>query len=227
MTDTRAVGSLAPVTAAGGVRGDRARWHKRLFDLILASLMLTLAAPLLLLLAIAIKLSSRGPVFHSQQRIGLDGRPFGMLKLRTMRRGSDDQPHRAYARAWIEQNVDFDGAGNFKITDDPRVFGVGRWLRRFSLDELPQLINVVRGEMSLVGPRPALPYELDCYRPHHRRRLAAMPGITGLWQVSGRHRLSFEEMVALDVEYQERWSLGLDVAILGRTVGVVLLEPGY
>jgi lipopolysaccharide/colanic/teichoic acid biosynthesis glycosyltransferase len=172
-----------------------------------------------------------------QTRIGIHGRRFELLKFRTMRAANSDAIHRNYVREWIRPpetpsaaaigNSNCNGNGAvFKLTADPRVTPVGRWLRRFSIDELPQLLNVLRGEMSLIGPRPALPYEVECYEDWHRRRLEAPPGITGLWQVSGRNQLSFEQMVRLDIQYIEDWSLGHDLAILFRTLPAMIHGDG-
>jgi lipopolysaccharide/colanic/teichoic acid biosynthesis glycosyltransferase len=145
--------------------------------------------------------------------------------------GNDDAIHREYTKQWITENRAHTEAGDgndvHKIVHDPRVFPFGRFIRRYSIDELPQLLNVLRGEMSLIGPRPAIPYEVDVYREWHRRRFEAPPGITGLWQVSGRNQLSFEEMIKLDIDYIENWSLLLDLRILIRTVRVVLFEHAY
>jgi lipopolysaccharide/colanic/teichoic acid biosynthesis glycosyltransferase len=153
-----------------------------------------------------------------------------MLKLRTMHRAASDDAHRDYVRRWIRDHGAAMSApaadGVFKLTGDARITRVGAWLRRFSIDELPQLANVVRGEMSLIGPRPALPYEIELYRTWHRERLDAPPGITGLWQISGRNRLPFEEMVRLDVQYIRDWSLAGDLKILARTVPVLLRGGG-
>jgi exopolysaccharide biosynthesis polyprenyl glycosylphosphotransferase len=205
---------------------------KRAFDVVTASLLLVLTAPAIGMGALAIWLSDRGPVFFRQTRIGIHGRPFELLKLRTMRESASDEIHREYVRHWIRNGSATAGHGAdghpavYKLTRDHRVTPVGRILRRFSIDELPQLINVIRGEMSLIGPRPALPYELDMYEEWHRRRLDAVPGITGLWQVSGRNQLSFEEMVRLDVQYLQDWSFGSDLKILARTVPALLRGEG-
>lgn len=203
---------------------------KRLIDLLVASLALLLFAPLMVTVAIAIRLSSRGPIFYTQQRVGYRGRIFPFFKFRSMHVGNDDTIHRDYTRQWITENrahSNKSGTKTFKIVNDPRVFWVGRFIRKFSIDELPQLLNVLRGEMSVVGPRPAFSYEVEVYREWHRRRFEAPPGITGLWQVSGRNRLSFEEMVKLDIDYLENWSLLLDLQILWRTARVVLIESAY
>ena len=202
---------------------------KRVFDLVAVSVLLLLASPLMLATALGIKLSSRGPVFFSQERVGLHGRTFRFLKFRSMHIGGDDAVHREYVKKWManrEATVEADGTKTFKLTDDPRVFRFGQFIRKFSIDELPQLFNVLRGEMSLIGPRPPIPYEVEAYREWHRRRFEALPGITGLWQVSGRNRLSFDEMVKLDIEYIESWTPALDVKIALKTVGVVLSGQG-
>lgn len=203
---------------------------KRGFDIAVAAMILIPAAPLILLTALAIRLFDGGPLLFRQVRIGLHGQPFELLKFRTMRPLSSDAAHRDYVRKWIQEKGHAAAAHNgkslFKLSGDARITRLGRWLRRFSLDELPQLFNVLRGEMSLIGPRPALPYEIDLYQDWHRRRLEAPPGITGLWQVSGRNHLSFEDMVRLDIKYIEDWSLGGDVAILLRTVPTILHGEG-
>ena len=202
---------------------------KRTFDVVSASLILIVAMPLIALAAIAILISDGRPIFFRQQRIGAQGRLFEMLKLRTMKTAAADSVHRQYVQHWISNGHGGDTNGNgkvFKLANDSRVTRVGRILRKFSLDELPQLFNVVRGEMSLIGPRPALPYELEHYQDWHRRRLEGMPGITGLWQVSGRNHVSFDEMVKLDVKYLEDWSLSTDIGILFRTIPVLLRGEG-
>jgi exopolysaccharide biosynthesis polyprenyl glycosylphosphotransferase len=195
---------------------------KRMFDLIVASIALVIASPVMLLSACAIWLTDGRPLVFRQSRMGIHGQPFELLKFRTMRVAENHDVHRNYVRSWIKSDEPSreqpNSAKVFKLTSDPRVTPVGKWLRRFSIDELPQFINVLRGDMSLVGPRPALSYELDLYQDWHRRRLAALPGITGLWQVSGRNQLSFDQMVKLDIKYIEQWSLGEDLRILFRTV---------
>lgn len=206
---------------------------KRLFDVGGALLLLLLASPLMVSVALAIRLSSKGPVFYTQERVGYRGKVFPFFKFRSMHVGNNDAIHREYTKKWITENAAHtagatgDAPKVHKITNDPRIFRVGRFIRKYSIDELPQLLNVLRGEMSLIGPRPALPYEVDVYREWHRRRFEAPPGITGLWQVSGRNRLSFEEMIELDIDYLENWSFLLDVQILWRTVRVVLFEHAY
>jgi len=188
---------------------------KRIIDVVVAATGLALACVLWPPIALAIKLSSRGPVLYRQVRCGLQGRRFELLKFRTMVEGADLlQPELAHL------NV-MDGPV-FKAPDDPRVTAVGRWLRRWSLDELPQLVNVLRGDMSLVGPRPPLPEEVTRYEPWQRRRLAMKPGLTGLWQVSGRSEIDFATWMAMDLAYIDHWSLWLDFKILLRTVPAVL-----
>lgn len=195
----------------------------------MASLALLLALPLMGLVAPMIWLTDGRPVLFRQVRIGIRGERFELLKFRTMRAGTDDQLHRAYVAQWIRRNGHAgtdNGQPIYKLVGDPRITRIGRFLRHTALDELPQLINVLRGEMSLVGPRPALPYELEHYQDWHKRRLDALPGITGLWQVAGRNRLGFDEMVKLDLEYLHGWSLGADLRILLRTVPSVLGADG-
>ena len=194
---------------------------KRVVDLIGAVLGLVLLAPVFLAIAAAVRLDSPGPVFFSQFRAGLGGRRFSMLKFRTMRVGADDEKN---GLAHLNHSGD---ARLFKIPNDPRITRLGAWLRRWSLDELPQLWNVLVGDMSLVGPRPFFETDLEDYEAHHFRRLGAKPGITGLWQVKGRSSLvDFEEVVRLDRDYIERWSMFLDLRILLATVPVVLKRTG-
>jgi lipopolysaccharide/colanic/teichoic acid biosynthesis glycosyltransferase len=205
---------------------------KRIIDIVGSVLGLMLCSPLLLGVALAIKLSSKGPVFFRQKRIGQYGAPFTFLKFRSMADGSDSKLHELYVKKLIAGYAEPDssngnGQGVYKITCDPRVNPVGSFLRRTSLDELPQLINVLRGEMSLVGPRPAIPYEVQAYQIWHRRRvLEAKPGITGLWQVNGRSRVKFDDMVRLDVRYAIAKSIWLDLKILMLTPKAVFLGEG-
>lgn len=192
---------------------------KRAFDLAVSTLFLILLSPVLLLIAIAITLDSRGPVLFRQQRIGQAGRPFTFLKFRSMRVGAHEE--------WKELRKRSDRSGIIpKIKDDPRVTRVGRFIRRWSFDELPQLFNVLVGSMSLVGPRPHLPEEVAEYQKHHRKVLALKPGITGLAQVSGRADLDFDEEVKVDAFYIEHWSLGLDLVVLLRTPFAVIRTKG-
>jgi exopolysaccharide biosynthesis polyprenyl glycosylphosphotransferase len=192
---------------------------KRAFDAIVSSLLSLAMAPLLLVVAIAIKLDSAGPVFFRQERVGQGGRRFRMLKFRSM---YTDAEHRLHE---VLPDSEADGI-LFKIKDDPRVTRIGRIIRKWSIDELPQLFNVVRGQMSLVGPRPPLPREVEQYDRWLRGRLHVKPGITGLWQVNGRHELTFEDYVRYDLFYVRNWSLALDVSILWRTIPAVLSRRG-
>ncbi|HEX5145938.1 MAG TPA: sugar transferase, partial [Conexibacter sp.] len=192
---------------------------KRTFDVIGATLLLLLASPLLAAIALAVKLTSRGPVLYRSARPGMGGLPFDCLKFRTM------QVDAEHAQGELEELNEMDGA-LFKIRDDPRLTSVGRLLRRFSLDELPQLANVVRGEMSLVGPRPLPLRDFERLEEWHKKRYLVLPGITGLWQVSGRAELDFDELVRLDFLYLERWSVALDLVILFKTVPAVLMRRG-
>jgi exopolysaccharide biosynthesis polyprenyl glycosylphosphotransferase len=230
-TEVDQIGQLPVVTLFREPLGQGARLVKRVADVLLAAAALVLLAPVWLLVALLIKLDSRGPVLYRQERVGMDGRVFLFLKFRTMLTGSDDRAHREYQRKYIagqpDTNLGDDSSPVYKMRSDPRVTRVGRFLRRLSLDELPQLLNVLRGDMSVVGPRPPIPYEVEAYALRHRRRLDMKPGLTGLWQVSGRNRLSFEEMVRLDLYYIENWSLWLDLKIILRTLPVMLRGDAY
>jgi lipopolysaccharide/colanic/teichoic acid biosynthesis glycosyltransferase len=205
---------------------------KRVIDIIGSVLGLLLCVPVFLFIALAIKLTSKGPVFFRQQRIGQFGTSFVFLKFRSMYLGNDSKIHQEYIQQLISgkaerQPTDGNAGGIYKLTKDPRVTRIGKFLRRTSLDELPQLYNVLRGEMSLVGPRPALPYEVEKYKIWHRRRvLEAKPGITGLWQVNGRSRVGFDEMVRLDVRYAMKRSCWLDMKILLLTPRAVIMGEG-
>ncbi len=192
---------------------------KRSFDLIVASLATVMLAPVLVTIAIAVKLSSRGPVIYRSIRPGMGGRPFPCLKFRTMRRSAEE------SQAELEPINEQSGA-LFKIRNDPRLTRVGRFLRRFSLDELPQLINVLRGEMSLVGPRPLPLRDFERLEEWHKKRYLVLPGLTGLWQVSGRAELDFDDLVRLDFLYLEQWSVFLDLSILLKTIPAVLSRRG-
>ena len=215
---------------ADGMRA--ANGLKRVMDVAGSALALVLFAPLFLGIAVAIKLTSKGPVFFRQRRVGQHGVPFVFLKFRSMFTGNDASTHKEYVQKLIAGKAErhpSNGAsgGVFKLTKDPRITQVGAFLRRTSLDELPQFINVLRGEMSLVGPRPPVPYEVEAYDFWHRRRLLeAKPGITGLWQVSGRSRVTFDEMVRLDLRYARTWSPWADVKILVRTPVAVVFGDG-
>ena len=225
-TEIDQIGALPVITLFREPLGDAARLVKRASDVLIASLALLVLAPLWLLIAALIKLDSRGPVVYRQERVGMDGRIFLFLKFRTMHTDADDREHREFQRRYIEgrpeTNLGDAERPVFKLYDDPRVTRTGRILRRLSLDEMPQLLNVLRGDMSVVGPRPPIPYEVEAYELWHRKRLDMKPGLTGLWQVSGRNRLSFDEMVRLDLFYIENWSLWLDLRIVLKTLPVVL-----
>lgn len=200
---------------------------KRMIDIVLSSLALLVLLPVFLLIATAIKLSSKGPVLFRQERIGHLGRPFMFLKFRSMRISTQSTIHREFVRKLINGNLDVPQNGIFKIQNDPRVTRVGHILRKTSLDELPQFWNVLIGDMSLVGPRPPLLYEVEVYDIWHRRRvLEARPGITGLWQVTGRSRTCFNDMVRLDLHYTQSSSLWLDLKILLQTPRAVLAGDG-
>jgi exopolysaccharide biosynthesis polyprenyl glycosylphosphotransferase len=192
---------------------------KRMFDLLLAFIGVAITAPVWIGVAAAIKMTSRGPVFFRQERVGRGGRTFRLYKFRTMVQGAESMLG--------DLRTQNEASGPlFKMREDPRITGVGRWLRRWSVDELPQLLNVLRGEMSLVGPRPALPAEVGTYEEWHTTRLEVAPGITGLWQVSGRSDVSFDEYVRLDLFYIENWSLAYDLFILAKTLPVVATGKG-
>ncbi|WP_353063296.1 sugar transferase [Tunturibacter psychrotolerans] len=204
---------------------------KQVMDFVGSSLMLMVCTPLLLMIAVAIKASSRGPVLFRQQRVGQYGRCFTFLKFRSMRADNDHSVHKEYATKLIagqlEHRTSNGNADVYKMTNDPRITRLGKFLRRTSLDELPQLVNVLKGDMSLVGPRPAIPYELAAYQTWHRRRvLEVKPGITGLWQVTGRSTVKFDEMVRLDLRYATSWSPWLDIKILMRTPRAVIGGAG-
>ncbi len=193
------------------------------FDLLIAALLLAAAAPILALAALAIRLDSPGPVLFRQTRIGQGGRPFEMLKLRTMFAHSSPALHRDHVHALLRRADGARGTAPWaRLAGDPRVTRAGRVLRAAGLDELPQLVNVLRGDMRLVGPRPALPYEVELWSDWHFRRLEVPPGITGLWQVSRRDRCTFDEMVHLDLTYIATRSLARDLAILARTPSALL-----
>jgi lipopolysaccharide/colanic/teichoic acid biosynthesis glycosyltransferase len=209
---------------------------KRIMDIVGSTLALLLFAPILLLIAIAIKLTSVGPVFFRQKRVGQYGEQFVFLKFRSMHVNNDASVHKAFVKQLIAGNApsqpgngngNGNGNGVYKLTRDFRITRIGGFLRRTSLDELPQFINVLKGEMSLVGPRPAIAYEVEAYDIWHRRRvLEAKPGITGLWQVNGRSRVKFDDMVRLDLRYAKTWSPWMDLKILLRTPVAVMFGDG-
>jgi lipopolysaccharide/colanic/teichoic acid biosynthesis glycosyltransferase len=198
---------------------------KHAVDVVLAIFVLTACLPVMLLASIAVKLSGPGPVLLRQVRVGLHEKPFTMLKFRTMHAGVDDRRLREMNERELRGERSLGTSdGVFKLQDDVRITAAGRWLRRLSIDELPQLFNVLRGDMSLVGPRPSLPWEIELFTTEQRQRHACLPGITGLWQVSGRNRLSMLEMLELDLVYLRTRSLSLDLRILARTPAAILLD---
>ncbi len=201
----------------GGPPGQMAM--KRLFDIVSSAVALWLLMPLFLAVAVLIKLTSRGPVFFKQQRAGIHGRSFNMLKFRSMVSNAE-----VLKPLLLKRN---EQAGPvFKMRNDPRVTRVGRFIRRYSIDELPQLINVLRGDMSVVGPRPPVPAEVEKYEPWQRRRLSVRPGLTCIWQVSGRNQITFEDWMYLDMQYIDHWSLLRDFNLIFRTVPAVITGRG-
>jgi exopolysaccharide biosynthesis polyprenyl glycosylphosphotransferase len=218
---------MRPVAALPLIHVEKPQYHgakkfkKRFFDVLFSGCVLFCASPILIIIAMAVKLTSRGPVFYRSERIGLDGRPFKMLKFRTMVQGAD---------AMISDLTGLDLVASprdpFKFRNDPRVTGVGVVLRKYSLDELPQFINVIQGNMSVVGPRPQVLSEVNAYDDQARRRLLVRPGITGLWQVNGRSDLSWEDSVRLDLFYVENWSMTADFLISLRTLKAILKHTG-
>jgi len=230
-TSVEQIGILPMVRLFREPLSDAERFVKRAFDLIISILVIVLLAPVWLIISVLIKLDSRGAILFQQERVGMDGRRFLCHKFRTMAMDADESVHReAYlknieglseANAGDEENPVFG-----KVKNDPRVTRIGRFLRRTSLDELPQFLNVLRGEMSIVGARPPIPYEVEEYDLWHRKRLDMKPGITGLWQVSGRNRLTFEEMVRIDLFYIENWSVWLDLKIILLTLPAILRGDG-
>jgi exopolysaccharide biosynthesis polyprenyl glycosylphosphotransferase len=204
---------------------------KRCIDIVGSSLALICGAPIFGAIALAIRVTSRGPVLFKQERLGHYGKPFVVFKFRSMRTNCDAKIHQQYVSQFISGQVDDDSKASkkpvFKIQEDPRVTAVGKFLRKTSLDELPQFWNVLRGDMSLVGPRPPIAYEYKAYEVWHRRRvLEIKPGLTGLWQVEGRSRTRFDDMVRLDLKYARSWSLWLDLKILAQTPAAVIQGEG-
>jgi lipopolysaccharide/colanic/teichoic acid biosynthesis glycosyltransferase len=208
------------------------RLVKRGMDVAGSLFALVLFSPLFLVIAAAIKLTSKGPIVYRQERVGRYGRRFTFLKFRSMYFKNDHGVHQEYVKRLIAGKVDSldgssEGGSVYKLTNDPRVTPVGKFLRKSSLDELPQLLNVLKGDMSLVGPRPPVPYEFECYQTWHKQRLIAVqPGITGLWQVAGRSRTKFDEMVRLDLKYASSWSPWVDLKILLQTPRAVISGDG-
>jgi lipopolysaccharide/colanic/teichoic acid biosynthesis glycosyltransferase len=237
-TQARPVAPTAAPAAAALVTPQWAERHappgylaaKRTLDVVVAAATLVLGAPLWLLIALLIKLSSPGPVFYRGAVVGKGGAPFRYYKFRTMRADSDNKAHKEWLEKFVKQDAAFaqDAAGKqvFKVIDDPRITPAGRYLRKLSLDEAPQMINVLRGEMSIVGPRPPVPYEAEHYDDVARQRLSVTPGITGLYQVTARSQVGFSGMLAIDLDYIRRRSLGLDLWIMLKTPWVMLTGKG-
>ncbi|GAA0967976.1 sugar transferase [Nocardioides aquaticus] len=209
------VGGMPLVHVDPPTWADASRWGKRAFDIAGSSVLLFLLAPLLTAVALLVKLDDGGPILFRQTRVGRNGREFGCFKVRSMVTDAEQR------LAQLHAEVGFDG-GLFKMADDPRITRPGRWIRRLSIDELPQLLNVLRGEMSLIGPRPPLPSEVEGYDAGAARRMWVRPGMTGLWQVSGRSQLSWDEAIRLDLYYVDNWSMAQDLTILAKTARAVL-----
>ncbi|HKX83924.1 MAG TPA: sugar transferase, partial [Pyrinomonadaceae bacterium] len=230
-TSVDQIGVLPMVRLFREPLSDAERFLKRVSDIAISTFALVLVAPILVAIAVWIKLDSKGRVFFKQERVGMDGRVFLCYKFRSMHEDADEEIHRAAYR----RNIEGDETANAgephapvfgKVKDDPRITRAGKFLRRSSLDEIPQLFNVLKGDMSIVGPRPPIPYEVEAYELWHRKRLDMKPGITGLWQVSGRNRLTFDEMVRTDLYYIENWSLWLDVKIILLTLPAIFRGDG-
>ncbi len=225
---------VAPAEVDSGVverpSGALTSRRKRAFDVIVSAAILLVTSPAWLVIAVAIKATSPGPMLFRQQRVGVGGRPFTMHKFRSMHHGASEDAHRRFVTNMIVAGIEstaiasYDGA--FKLSGDARVTAVGRFLRRTSLDELPQLFNVLSGEMSLVGPRPPLAYEVERYEPWQHERLSVRPGITGLWQVSGRNRLSYVDMIRLDIAYAREWTFRRDLVIALKTPWTMFIARG-
>lgn len=238
-TSVEQVGVLPMIRLFREPLSDTQRFIKRLSDIFISTAAIVITSPIMLLAALVVKCGSRGPILFRQERVGMDGRVFLCYKFRTMFADSDDELHRKASKRNIgltcqadlgddEDHADKEAENTTfgKVKNDPRITPYGRFLRRLSLDELPQLFNVLKGDMSIVGPRPPIPYEVEEYEHCHRKRLDMKPGITGLWQVSGRNRIRFEEMVRLDVYYIENWSIWLDLKIILLTLPAVFKGEG-
>jgi len=206
------------------------KFWKDIFDRFLAFCFLIISLPAMAAIALSIKLDSKGKVIFRREQVGLNGRRFIAYKFRTMIANNDDKQYREYIAKYVQENMpyttDEDGQPVYKLMNDARITGFGAFLRKTNLDELPQFFNILKGDMSLVGPRPDIPYAVQMYQDWHRQRLLVKPGLTGLWQTSRRKSLSFEEMVRLDIDYIHKQSLLLDSKILLKTVGVVLNRDG-
>lgn len=230
-TSVEQIGVLPMVRLFREPLSEADRFIKRVSDIVIAAVALVLVSPLWLLIAVLIRFDSRGAAVFRQERVGMDGRIFLCFKFRTMHAGSDEEAHRDVSRKHIEGHPEANAGDEErpvfgKVKDDTRVTKAGRWLRRSSLDELPQLLNVLKGDMSVVGPRPPIAYEVKEYDMWHRKRLDMKPGITGLWQVSGRNRLRFDDMVRIDLFYIENWSIWLDLKIILLTIPAIFRGDG-
>ncbi len=216
----------APATSAAARRYEA--HAKRVLDIVAAIAIMLFFSPFFVVIALAIRFTSSGPIFYRQERVGRNGKPFQMLKFRTMYNGSSNSTHKEHVQNLIVNNISPKSLGkeSLKLKDDPRITPVGKSLRRFGLDEMPQFINVLRGEMSLVGPRPPLAYEYELYTAHHRQRMTVLPGITGLWQVTAHNQVSFEEMVEIDLDYIHTMNLWLDLKIMALTPWEMLTAKG-
>ena len=214
--------NIAAAPVSSGLEGPYAQFLKRPIDILGALIALILLSPFLIVIALLVKLGSRGPLFYTTTVIGRKGHPFVWHKFRSMQMDRTEDAHREH----VKQHIKLGSRPTGKLENDPRITWIGRWLRRHSLDELPQVWNVLKGDMSLIGPRPCLPYEYEQYEEWHKERFALRPGLTGLWQVSGRSSVSFNDMVILDLYYIHNVSLWLDAAIVFRTIGVVISGEG-
>lgn len=220
---------VEPVPVASARPAALTSLSKRVLDVFFAIILLVLTSPIWLIAALLIKVTSPGPILFRQERIGVGGVPFTCYKFRTMHHGVSDSAHRMLVIQMLmsgELSTDAGDGQPYKINGDHRIIRVGRWMRRTSLDELPQLINVLRGEMSIVGPRPPLKYEVERYTDWQMERLTVRPGITGLWQVSGRNRLTYNEMCALDIQYVRNWNVISDLKIMLSTPWVMFVDGG-
>lgn len=226
--DSDGVRGYPAIPARSVVKARGALWLKRVLDIVGSLLALAVLSPIFLLIAVLVKVSSPGPIFFRQIRLGQYGKKFTFFKFRTMYTNCDPAIHQAYVAKLISGQPEVaEGTGIYKMQNDPRVTPLGRFLRKSSLDELPQFLNVLRNEMSLVGPRPPLPYEYERYKPWHKRRVLELkPGITGLWQVEGRSRTTFDQMVRLDLRYGRFRTIWSDVKIVARTPSAVIRGRG-
>jgi lipopolysaccharide/colanic/teichoic acid biosynthesis glycosyltransferase len=200
--------------------------RKRAFDIAASAFLLIITLPLSAAIVLLVRATSRGPVIYRQERVGLNGTPFTVYKFRTMREGASGDVHEQFVTAMLTSSAVAESRGVYKLQGDTRITRIGRWLRRTSLDEIPQLFNVLRGEMSLIGPRPPLAYEVARYVPWQRERLSVRPGITGLWQVSGRNRLTYTQMCAIDIEYIREWTFRRDLVIALKTPWAMFVDRG-